>query len=90
MLQAKWAETISGDEVTPWEIKNLCNLIDAVFVETVPSLVKKLHTETCCGCLVDHPSQRRHDCLMMTEKEGWEKHGLEAIEKAIEQNLVWK
>ena len=90
MLQAKWAETISGDEVTPGEIKNLCNLIDAVFVETVPSLVKKLHTETCCGCLVDHPSQRRHDCLMMTEKEGWEKHGLEAIEKAMEQNLVWK
>ena len=88
MLQAKWAEIISGDEVTPWEIKNLCKLI-AVFVETVSNLVKKLRTETCCGCLVDHPSQRRHDCLMITEREGWETHG-KAIERAIEQNLVWK
>ena len=76
--------------MTTWEIKNLCNLIDAVFVETVSSLVEKLRTETCCGCLVDHPSQRRHDCLMMTERKGWETHGLEAIERAIEQNLVWK
>ena len=90
MLQAKWAESISADEVIPWEIKNLCNLIDAIFVETVSYQVEKLRTEKCCGCLVDHPSQRRHDCLMMTERESWETHELEAIERAIEQNLVWK
>ena len=27
---------------------------------------------------------------MMTEREGWESHGLEAIERTIEQDLVWK
>ena len=70
--------------------KNLCNLIDAVFVETVSSLVEKLRKEKCSGCLVDHPSQRRHNGLMMTEREGWETYGLEAIETAIKQNLVWK
>ena len=41
-------------------------------------------------CIIDHTSQRRHDCLMMNEQEGWEMHGLEAIERAIERNLEWK
>ena len=72
------------DEIVPWEIKNLCNLINAIFVETVSVLVKKLLVEKCCGCEVSHPSQRRHDCLMMTEQDGWEIHGLEAIERAGE------
>ena len=75
-------------EIVPWEIKNLCNLINAIFVETVSELVENLRVEKCCGCKVNHLSQRRHDCLMMTEHEGWEMHGLEAIERADE--LVWK
>ena len=67
------------DEIVPWKIKNLCNLMNAIFVETVSELVENLRVEKCCSCEVNHPSQRRHDCVMMTEQEGWERNGLEAI-----------
>ena len=53
-------------------------------------MIEKLRKEKCCGCKVNHPSQRKHDCLMMTEEERWKTHGLEAIQKAIDQDFVLK
>ena len=88
--QAIWATSLSVDEVMPSEMKNLCDLINAIFVETVSNQIEKLRTEKCCGCEVNHPSERKHDCLMMTEQERWITHGLEAIERAIDQDFVWK
>ena len=82
--------TITMDEIVPCEIRHLQDLINAIFVDTVAHEVNKLRKEKCCGCLVDHPSKRRHDCVMMTEDEGWIEHGLEAIERAIEQETVWR
>ena len=55
------------DEVVPWEVKNLCNLMNAIFSEAIDNQVNKLRKEKCCGCIVDHPSQKRHECLMMSE-----------------------
>ena len=51
--------------------------------------VQKLRKEKCCGCKIDHPSQRRHDCLMMTE-EGWITYELEAIEHILEKGILWR
>ena len=58
--------------------------------EAVDYQVQKLRKEKCCGCEVNHPSQRRHDCIMMSEEEGWIVHGLEAIAQIIEQGILWK
>jgi hypothetical protein len=39
---------------------------------------------------VNHPSQKRHDCLMMTIDEGWIMHGQEAIQRVHAQDFVSK
>ena len=57
-------------EVVPWEVNQQCNLMNAIFSQVVDHRVQEFCKEKCCGCKIDHPSQRRHDCLMMTEEEG--------------------
>ena len=61
-----------------------------IFSQVVDQRVQELRKEKCCGCQVDHPSQRRHDCIMMTEEEGWINYGLEAIEHVLQQGILWK
>ena len=78
------------DEVVPWEVNQQCNLMNAIFSQVVNQRVQGLRKEKCCGCKVDHPSQRRHECLMMSEEEGWISYGLEAIEHVIEKEILWK
>ena len=77
LLKHLFTKLIKANNGWPFEIRNLRDLINAIFIDTVAHEVSKLRKEKCCGCLVDHPSQRRHDCLMMTEDEGWIEHGLE-------------
>ena len=31
--------------------------------------VQRFWQERCCGCKIDDPSQRKHDCLMLTDEE---------------------
>ena len=88
--QIFWANNLNVNEVVPWEIENLCNLLNAIFSEAVGHEVDKLRQEMCCGCKVNHPSQRRHECLILSEEEGWIMHGLEAIERIIKHEIVWK
>ena len=64
------------DEVS-YEVKNVCDLMNAVFFEAVVCEIRRLLKEKCPGCEVDHPSQRRHDCIMLSDDEGWLLHGLE-------------
>ena len=78
------------DEVVPWEVNQQCNLMNALFSQVVNQRVQELRKEKCCGCKVNHPSQRRHDCLMMGEEEGWINYGLEAIEHVLQQEILWK
>ena len=40
-----------------------------------------------CGCKIDHPSQRQHDCLMLTDEERWNLYCVEA--KANVNECVW-
>ena len=88
--QLFWANSLNVNKVVPWEIQNLCYLLNVIFSEAVAHEVDKLRKEKCCGCEVNHPSQRRHECLMMLEEDGWIMHGLEAIERTIRQEIVWK
>ena len=78
------------DEIVPWEVNQQCNLINAILSQLVDHRVQELRKEKCCGCKVDHPSQRKHDCLMMTEEEGWITYGLEAIDYVLQQGILWK
>ena len=88
--QIFWANNLNVDELVPWEIENLCNLLNAIFSEAVGHEVDKLRQEKCSGCKVNHPNQRRHECLMISEEEGWVMHGLEAIERVISHGILRK
>ena len=72
------------DEIVPWVVKNHWNLMNAIFSQIVSHHVQELRKETSCGCEVNYPSQRRHDCIMMTEEEGWRNYGLEVVEHVLQ------
>ena len=76
-------------EVVPWEVNQQCNLMNAIFSQVVNQQVQELRKEKCCRCKIDHPS-RRHECLLMSEEEGWISYGLEAIEHVLHQEILWK
>ena len=78
------------EEVVVWEVNQQINLMNAIFSQVVNHHVQKLRKEKCCGCEIDHPSQRRHDCIMMSEEESWITYGLEAIEHVLEHGILWK
>ena len=77
------------DKIVPLEVNHQCNLMNAIFSQTVNHQVQELQKKQCCGCEVDHPSQRRHDCIMMTE-ERWITYGLETVQYVPQQGIVWK
>jgi hypothetical protein len=85
-----WTNSLSVDEIEPSERKNLRILLNAILLDLVADQVKQLRTEKCCGCEANHPSQNRHECLMMTMDEGWLMYGEEAIERVHARNIVWK
>ena len=62
--------------------------MNAIFSQVVNHRVQELRKEKCCGCEVDHPSQRRHDSLMMSKEEGWISYGHKAIEHALQQEIL--
>ena len=35
-------------------------------------------------------SESEHDCIMLSDEEGWLLHGLEAVERVIERGIVRK
>ena len=35
------------------------------YEEEIASVINQLVVEHCNGCIIDHPSQRQHPCLMM-------------------------
>ena len=81
---------VFADEVFYEDHMKLCNLLETIFAWSVSDEVRKLDKEKCCGCEVDHPSQRRHDCLMLTIEEKWMSYGLEAIERVNSKRMTWR
>ena len=39
------------------------------YAEEIASAISVLVVENCKGCIIDHPSQRQHPCLMMENEE---------------------
>ena len=76
------ADSLTVDEFASSEVKNLCDLMNAIFAEAVSSEVQKLCAVKC--------SRRRHKCIMLSEKEGWMMHGLETIDRVIGQEILWR
>ena len=59
-------------------------LLDVLYASAVAQEIHNLRSEICCGCKI-----HRHDCLMMTEEEGWDMHGLTAMERVKRHHTVW-
>ena len=78
------------DEFVPWEVTQQINLMNAIFSQCIDLQLKKLQKERCCGCKIDHPNQRQHDCIMVSEEEGWITYGLEAVEHIFEKEILLK
>ena len=88
--QSKWVCNVHADEVSSVDCKKLFTLLEVIYAEAVFNEISKLSKERCCGCEYDHPSQRQHDCLMLSEQEKWESYGLEAIDRVINKRMVWR
>ena len=76
-----YGNEVFTDEVSSVDYQKLCKLLEAIIAWAVSGEIEKLSKERCCGCEYDHPSQRQHDCLMLTVEEKWTTYGLEAMER---------
>ena len=59
-------------------------LLEIIYANAVAHEIEILRCEICCGCKV-----YEQDCLMMTEQEGWDMHGLTAMERVSSHHMVW-
>ena len=60
-------------------------LLDIIYASAVARAIHNLRREICCGCKI-YPQ----DCWMMTEEEGWDMHGMEAMVRVNSHSAVWK
>lgn len=44
------------------------------FAAVLEDYIAKKKKSTCYGCEIEHPSQKEHDCMMMTEQEHLDRH----------------
>ena len=86
----KCSNKIFGDEASAASYKQLCKLLETLLAKSVSNEVHKLCKEKRCGCEYDHPSQRQHDCIMLTEEEKWVNYGLEAMEQVYSKRVIWR
>ena len=58
------------------------------YAEEVSTIISMLVLENCEGCLIHHPSQRQHDCLMMEDEQEMWLYFDTALEKVSEAKVV--
>ncbi|KXJ07753.1 hypothetical protein AC249_AIPGENE7427 [Exaiptasia diaphana] len=58
------------------------------FENDVLSWICTLTRENCEGCKIDHPSQRRHDCMMLDNKTMTSWYLTEALERVNEEEAM--
>ena len=86
-------------KIAPMDISHLENFLSnrqimieekllKCYAEETASRVMVLVTEYCNGCLIDHPSQRQHDCLMMEVDERMCLYFDEAVNSVSEATIV--
>ena len=84
-----YGNKVFTDEVSSVDYQKLCKLLETIIAWAVSDEIEKLSKERCCGCEYDHPSQRQHDCLMLTVEEKWATYGLEAMERVNSKQMIW-
>ena len=58
------------------------------YAEEIASVIKQLVVENCNGCIIDHPSQRQHPCLMMESDERLSMYFDDALSKISEARVM--
>ena len=84
-----YGNKVFTDEVSSVDYQKLCKLLEAIIAWAVSGEIEKLSKERCCGCEYDHPSQRQHDCLMLTVEEKSTTYGLEAMDRVNSKQMIW-
>ena len=86
-------------KIAPMDISHLENFLSncqimieekllKCYAEETASRVMVLVMEYCNGCLIDHPSQRQHDCLMIEVDERMCLYFDEAVNSVSEATIV--
>ena len=60
--QAEWKNSVDVDEVPIADHQKLFRVIETIYTEALLRELQRFCKERCCGCKIDHPSQRQHDC----------------------------
>ena len=58
------------------------------YAEEIASVINQLVVENCNGCIIDHPSQREHPCLMMESDERLSMYFDDALLKISEARVM--
>ena len=58
------------------------------YAEQIASVINQLVVENCNGCIIDHPSQRQHSCLMMESDERLSMYFDDALLKVSEAKVM--
>ena len=58
------------------------------YAEEIVPVINQLVVENCNGCIIDHPSQRQHPCLMMESDERLFLYFDEALSKVSEACIM--
>ena len=58
------------------------------YAEEIASVINQLVVENCNGCIIDHPSQRQHPCLMMESDERLSLYFDDALSWASEAKVM--
>ena len=66
-------------------MKRALRLLDIIYASSaVAHEIQNLRHDICCGCKI-----YTQNCLMMTEEERWDTHGLTAMERISSSPSVW-
>ena len=58
------------------------------YADEISSIITNLVVENCTGCIIDHPSQRQHACLMMESDERIWLYFDTALERVCEATIA--
>ena len=65
-------------------IERALRLLEIIYACAVAREIHKARREICCGCKI-----YEQDCLMITEQEVWDMHGMTAMERVNSHPTVW-
>ena len=58
------------------------------YAAEIASVINQLVVENCNGCIIDHPSQRQHPCLMMESDERLSMYFDDTLSKISEARVM--